>query len=370
MEITMTSQSSRQQQLTVPSSGQMYAAVAGRDATRDGQFFYGVITTGVFCKPSCAARLANRENMRFFADTESATAAGFRPCKRCSPDNLQRDTENLVKIARYIEKHADDRLTLADLSKKSGLSPSRFQKVFKAAFGVSPKEYQDAARLGRLKDALKDGDDVTGAIFSAGFGSTSRVYGEAARNMGMTPASYRAGGKGETIYYACRNTELGPLMMAATQRGVCFAQFGDGPSPLLLQLQSEFPQARLQESPAKEGLQLDTWITALDDYLQQNAPRPDLPLDLRGTSFQLKVWRFLLSVKEGDVISYGELATGIGKPTSVRAAASACGANRVGVLVPCHRVLRGNGELGGYRWGVERKRTLLDLERDRQAQNR
>jgi AraC family transcriptional regulator of adaptative response/methylated-DNA-[protein]-cysteine methyltransferase len=303
--------------------------------------------------------------MRFFTDASSASRAGFRPCKRCRPDNLQRDLERLVSIARFIEAHADERLTLADLSTKAKLSPSRLQKAFKAAFGVSPKQYQDAARLERLKTALKEGDDVTGAIFSAGFGSTSRVYGEAARNMGMTPAVYRAGGEGETIFYACRDTALGLVMMAATGRGVCFAQFGDSVGSLLEQLQNEFPNADLSPSPGQEGPGLDAWIDALDDHLSRHAPRPDLPLDLRGTSFQLRVWRFLLGVDEGDVLSYGELAEGIGKPKAVRAVASACGANSVGVLVPCHRVLRGNGGIGGYRWGVERKRTLLDLERSR-----
>ena len=363
----MTSPNATQSQLTVPSGEQMYSAIANRDSSYDGHFYYGVVTTGVFCKPSCAARLANRENIRYFSDPESAVAAGFRPCKRCRPDDLQRDVDELVAIARYIETHADDRLTLASLSAKADLSPSRFQKKFKAAFGVSPKEYQDAARLDSFKNALKDGDNVTGAIFSAGFGSTSRVYGEAARNMGMTPAAYRAGGEGEKICYAYRETALGPMMMAATARGVCFAQFGEGLEALLDQLRSEFPQAELAESAAQNGPELDGWIDSLDEHLGQNAPRPDLPLDLRGTAFQLKVWRFLLSVDDGEVLSYGELAKGIGKPKAVRAAASACGANRVGVLVPCHRVLRGNGELGGYRWGVERKRTLLDMERRNRA---
>jgi AraC family transcriptional regulator of adaptative response/methylated-DNA-[protein]-cysteine methyltransferase len=363
----MTSQKTEQMQMTVPSNKQMYAAIADRDSSWDGRFCYGVVTTGVVCEPSCASRLARKENVRFFSDIDLAIDAGFRPCRRCKPDQLGRDVENLVTIARHIETHADERLTLADLSKQANLSPSRFQRNFKKAFGVSPKEYQDAARLGRLKSALKEGDKVTGAILSAGFGSTSRVYGEAARNMGMTPVAYRAGGAGETIFYAYRETTLGPMMMAATKRGVCFAQFGDEFDMLLNQLQKEFPNAELVASPSQEGPELDAWITALDEHLKHNAPRPDLPLDLRGTSFQLKVWRFLLSVREGDVLSYGELAGKINKPKAVRAVASACGANRIGVLVPCHRVLRGNGELGGYRWGIERKRTLLDMERQARA---
>ena len=356
-----------QQQITVPTPEQMHAAIRARDAAWDGRFFFGVVTTGVYCRPSCPARPAKPENIRFFEDDASATAAGFRPCKKCRPDEFGKDVEKLIGIARYIEAHADERLTLAQLASKAELSPSRFQKVFKATFGVSPKSYQDAARLELLKDALKDGDDVAGAIFGAGFGSTSRVYGEAARSMGMTPAAYRAGGKGERIFFAYRDSAMGPLLMAATARGVCFAQFGDDKDALLEQLASEFPGAEIEASPAQDAPALDQWIEALDRHLKDDAPRPDLPLDLRGTAFQLKVWRFLLSVGEGDVVSYGELARGIGKPKAVRAAASACGANKVGVLVPCHRVLRGNGEIGGYRWGVERKRTLLDLERRNRA---
>ena len=278
--------------------------------------------------------------------------------------------KNLAQIGRYIVEHADERLTLKELAERAHLSPSRFQKAFAATYGVTPKAFQDAVRLGNFKGALKRGDDVTDAIFAAGFGSTSRVYGEAARNIGMTPAAYRAGGKGETIVYACRESTLGPLMMAATERGVCFAQFGESCASLLDQLKREFPEAELSASPAADGQALSDWIEALDRFLAQRAPRPDLPLDLRGTAFQLKVWRFLLSLEVGDVVSYGEVATGIGAPKSVRAAASACGANRVGVLVPCHRVLRGNGELGGYRWGAARKRALLDIERRDRASTR
>jgi AraC family transcriptional regulator of adaptative response/methylated-DNA-[protein]-cysteine methyltransferase len=273
----------------------------------------------------------------------------------------------LVEIAEYIGTHADERLTLAGLAKQTGLSPSRFQRVFKAAFGVSPKAYQDAVRMKRFKAALKEGDDVTGAIFAAGFGSISRVYGDEMRNIGMTPKAYQSGGAGENIAYAYRDTALGPMIMAATERGVCFAHFGENRETLLEQLRAEFPKAKLATSPAQDAPELDAWIEALDANISQGAPRPDLPLDLRGTAFQIKVWRFLLSVREGDVISYGELAAGIKKPKAVRAVASACAANRIGVLVPCHRVLRGDGGLGGYRWGLERKRALLDAERSRKS---
>ena len=273
----------------------------------------------------------------------------------------------LVAIANYIEAHAEERLTLDGLAKQVALSPSRFQRVFKAAFGVSPKAYQDAVRMQRFKAALQEGDDITGAIFSAGFGSISRVYGERARNIGMTPKAYRAGGAGETIAYASRNTALGIALMGATERGVCFVQFGKDLETLLEQLRGEFPNAELIASDAQAAPALDAWVEALDAHLGHGAPRPDLPLDLRGTAFQMKVWRFLLSVREGEVISYGELASQIEAPRAARAVASACAANRIAVLVPCHRVLRGDGNLGGYRWGLKRKRALLDAERSRKA---
>lgn len=279
------------------------------------------------------------------------------------PSEPEAALTRLADTARFIEAHAEERLTLRELADRVGLSPSHLQRVFKAAFGVSPKAYQDGVRMKRLKAALKEGDDVTGAIFSAGFGSLSRVYGERVRNIGMTPRAYRSGGAGETIAYACRDTALGALLMAATERGVCFVQFGVDPDALLGQLRGEFPNAALIASDAQETPELDAWITALDAHLADGAPRPDLPLDLRGTAFQMKVWRFLLSVREGEVISYGELARGIERPQAARAVAAACAANRVAVLVPCHRVLRGDGDLGGYRWGLGRKRALLDAER-------
>ena len=354
--------------MTMPSEQEMRTALAVRDKAYDGRFLFAVTTTGVFCRPSCAARRARPENLRFFPDANLAVASGFRPCRRCRPMDTAPGLGALVKVAQYIEAHADERLTLGGLSKQAGLSPSHLQRAFKATFGVSPKVYQDAIRMKGLRLALKDGDDVTGAIFSAGFGSISRVYGEDMRSLGMTPTAYRSRGAGENIAYAFRDTALGPIIMAATVRGVCFVQFGRDLENLLEQLRAEFPKARLIASTAQDAPELDAWIEALDAHINQGAPRPDLPLDMYGTAFQMKVWRFLLSVREGDVISYGDLAARIEKPKAARAVASACAANRIGVLVPCHRVLRANGELGGYRGGVERKRSLLGMERRGPAQ--
>lgn len=278
-----------------------------------------------------------------------------------------RQIDRFVELARYVAAHADENLTLDSLARRVHLSPSRMQRVFKSIFGVSPKKFQQAARGKRFKALLRDGADVTQAIYEAGYGSSSRVYEKGVRNIGMTPKQYRAGGDGESISWACRDTVLGPLLMAATDRGVCFAQFGEDCRSLQAQLQREFPKARLQAYTAEDSPQLDDWIDALNAYIQNRAPRPELPLDLRGTAFQIKVWEFLLGLQDGEVASYTEVAEGIEKPSAVRAAASACAANRIAVLVPCHRILRADGGLGGYRWGLERKRALLDAERARKA---
>lgn len=353
--------------MSMPSEQEMKAAISSRNIAYDGRFVYGVITTGVFCKPSCRARPARPENLRFFPSIESAIMAGYRSCQRCQPIERSQKVERLVTIAQYIKAHADETLTLEKLASLAELSHSHFQRVFKKAFGVSPKSYQDAFRIQRFKQSLKDGNGVTDAIFASGYGSISRVYGETTRNIGMTPKAYRAGGAGEIIAYACRDTALGPMAMAATKKGVCFVQFGEDKEFLLAKLQEEFPKATFTASSAQHTPELDAWIDALNKHVSKGRPRPDLPLDLRGTAFQIKVWRFLLSVREGDVLSYGELAAQIDKPKAIRAVASTCAANRISVLIPCHRVLRGDGSLGGYRWGLERKRALLDAERGRRS---
>jgi AraC family transcriptional regulator, regulatory protein of adaptative response / methylated-DNA-[protein]-cysteine methyltransferase len=270
-------------------------------------------------------------------------------------------------LAKYIETHADEALSLKRLAEQAQLSPAHLQRVFTAILGVSPKAYHDAARMRLLKGALKSGKSVLESINEAGFQSTSRVYGHTTRSLGMTPSIYRTGGAGESVAYAFRNTALGPLLMAATDRGVCFAQFGRDEKALIEQLQAEFPRAAVRESSATQSPELDAWIRALEAHVAGTAPRPNVPLDLRGTAFQIRVWRFLLDVPEGDVLSYSEVASGIGAPKAVRAAATACSANRIAVLVPCHRVLRSDGGLGGYRWGLERKRVLIDHERAKRA---
>lgn len=341
-----------------------FAQVRARDREADGRFVYSVRTTGVYCRPSCAARPARPENIAFFDTPADAEKAGFRACKRCKPDAAgSPGAERMQAIAEHIRAHAEEVLDLPTLATMAGLSPTHFQRAFKAVLGVSPRELQADARLRRFKAELRAGEDVLSATFGAGYGSTSRVYERIDGGLGMTPRAYRDGGRGETLTYAVRVTTLGPLMMAATARGVAFVEFGVDEVALLAALRSEFPNAELHAAAPDAEDPLAAWMTALDAHLSRGAPSPDLPLDLRGTAFQIKVWRFLLSVKPGEVISYTELAAGVGAPRAVRAAASACAANRIGVLIPCHRALRAGGGLGGYRWGLERKRALLDAER-------
>jgi AraC family transcriptional regulator of adaptative response/methylated-DNA-[protein]-cysteine methyltransferase len=343
----------------------LWAKVQARDKQADGAFVYAVRTTGVYCRPSCGAR-PKRTNVAFYATPDAAEADGFRACLRCRPraaSGTDPHTDLMRAMAGYIDARAEESLGLAHLAEQAGMSTFHFQRTFKAIIGVSAKEYQAAARLRGFKDRLRDGDSVLGAAIESGYGSTSRVYEQVDGGLGMTPSAYRAGGAGEIIVYAVRATDLGALMMAATARGVCFVEFGDSDDALKARLAREFPKAALAPAGPETSTALDAWMEALAAHLERGSPRPDLPLDLRGTVFQIKVWRFLMSVKAGDVVSYSELAAGVDAPRAVRAAASACAANRVAVLVPCHRALRADGGLGGYRWGLERKRALLDAER-------
>ena len=334
-------------------------AVRDRDEAYDGRLFFAVVTTGIYCRPSCSSRQANAENLRFFDTAQLALAAGFRACKRCKPDNLVTDNP-MVVVARYIEAHADQRITLSDLAAKFKLSPTHLQKAFSAVFGLSPKAFQNGIRQQRFKSLLREGQSVTDAVYAAGYGSSSRVYDNATAQLGMTPGDYKKGAKGEHISYSCGNTRFGYLMLAATDKGVCFAMFGRDETELLQLLQQEFPLASVERSPG--GDQIDSWYAQIERYLMANQTLPTIPLDLRGSAFQIRVWQFLLSIANGEVVSYRDVAQGIDQPKAFRAAASACAKNRIALLVPCHRVLRGDGGIGGYRWGVETKRDLLEFE--------
>lgn len=343
----------------------MWQALCRRDAGVDRAFRYGVVTTGVYCRPSCPSRRPRRENVRFFGDAAAARSAGFRACRRCRPD--ARDATDPVgrmqALCRHIEAHADRRLSLDQLAREAGLSPSRLQRVFKAAIGVTPRQYLESVRLARFKGALRQGASVTTAIHEAGFGSGSRLYERVDTRLGMTPQQYRARGKGVEISFATASTPLGPAMLGATDRGLCYLQFGDDEAQLLGQLRAEYPQATIERSAAEASAPFAHWVAALAAHLAGQAPRPELPLDIRGTAFQMRVWSFLQSIPGGELRAYAEVAQAIGAPRGARAVAAACAANRIAVLIPCHRVVRGDGALGGYRWGLPRKRALIDLER-------
>ena len=341
-------------------------AVWTRDASKDGEFVYGVVTTGVYCRPSCASRRPLRKNVRFYATPAEAEHDGLRACRRCKPDAPAKRgavDARIRKAAELIAQHADRPLSLKQVASAIGMSAFHFQRTFKAGIGLTPKEFHEAERVRKLKSGLKSGGSVTDAIYDAGFGSSSRVYERVDTRLGMTPLQYRQGGRGLSISHASAKTPLGRLMIGATDRGICFIQFGDSEKALETQLLAEYPEASHAPMPASQAATFDAWMRALGDYLDGHRTALDLPLDVRGTAFQMRVWRYLQSIPYGEVQSYGEVARGIGQPTAVRAVAQACANNTIALAIPCHRVIRGNGELGGYRWGLARKRTLIDRER-------
>jgi AraC family transcriptional regulator of adaptative response/methylated-DNA-[protein]-cysteine methyltransferase len=341
-------------------------AVVKKDRAQDGKFFLGVLTTGVFCRPWCPARTPLRKNVRFYESAAEALRDGLRACLRCRPLDDPRENPNASKIRAlcdYIRDHADEALTLDVLARRARLSRFHLQRTFKTIVGVTPKEYVEACRLGQLKSHLRLHRSVTDAIYEAGFGSSSRVYERVDTRLGMTPGEYRSGGEGVTISYASAATPLGLLMIGATERGLCFVQFGESSERLLKTLRKEYPAANTQEMGSPYQPQFELWMKALAAHIEGFTQAGDLPVDVRGTAFQLKVWRYLQSIPAGDVKSYAEVARGIGQPSAARAVARACASNRVAITIPCHRVVRGDGTLGGYKWGVARKRVLLDRER-------
>lgn len=343
-----------------------WEALEKRDISRDGQFFFGVLTTGVYCRPSCPARKPLRKNVRFYVVPADAEKDGLRPCLRCRPlATLGADpnTERIRRICRYIESHSEEPLKAADLAKKAGLSLYHFQRSFKAIAGVTPRQYVEAARLKNLKGSLRTSKDVTEAVYDAGYGSSSRVYERADTRLGMTPNQYRQGGRNVAITCVTANSPVGLMMVGATDRGLCFVQFGEKKEDLEAQLRREYPAAKVEAMQEPYPPEFQKWMDALARHLEGAQPRLDLPLDIRATAFQMRVWNYLQSIPYGEVQSYGEVASGIGQPTATRAVARACASNTVAVVIPCHRVIRGTGELGGYRWGLPRKRALIDRER-------
>ena len=335
-------------------------AVLARDAAHDGQFVFAVSSTGVYCRPSCPARRPRRENVRFFAHPEQAEKAGFRACLRCRPRAITGNPQSdfAKQVCRYIEQHLDEPTTLAQLGKAFGQSPFHLQRRFKAAVGISPRQYADSCRLQLLKRNLQAGDNVTRAMYDAGYGSSSRLYEKTSSQLGMTPDRYRRGAFAQTLRYAVADSPLGRMLIAATDRGICAIQFGRTDGELIEGLRREFPFAVRK---ADDG-RLKAWSEAVLSRMSGRELNTSLPLDIRATAFQRRVWTYLQSIPFGTTRSYADVAKAIGEPKAYRAVARACATNPVAVAIPCHRVVREDGSLSGYRWGVERKKKLLDLE--------
>jgi len=337
-----------------------WEAVRSREATADGSFVYAVATTGVYCRPSCSARPARRENVSFHRTAADAEAAGFRACKRCRPDGRSPGAmraEAVARACRLIDE-AEEPPSLDDLAAAAGISRFYFHRLFKEIVGVTPKGYAAARRRARVQNALREAPNVTAAIYGAGYNASSRFYENVETKLGMTPSAYRRGGQDSVIRFAVGECSLGSILVAATDRGVCAIQLGDDPDALVRDLQDRFPKARLiGADPDFEQL-----VAQVIGFVEAPAQGLDLPLDVRGTAFQQRVWQALREIPAGSTASYAEIARRIGQPTAVRAVAQACASNAIAVAIPCHRVMRNDGALSGYRWGVERKRALLEME--------
>jgi AraC family transcriptional regulator of adaptative response/methylated-DNA-[protein]-cysteine methyltransferase len=344
-----------------------WAAVVARDREADGKFYYSVKTTGVYCRPSCGSRLAKPENVRFHATCAEAEQAGFRPCKRCKPDQLplvEQHAKKVTEICRFIEG-AEEVPSLAVLASKVGLSVYHFHRVFKAITGLTPRAYAAAHRVRRVRSELTRSNTVTEAVFAAGFNSSGRFYETSNQMLGMTPRDYRTGGANTDIRFAVGECSLGSILVARSDRGVCAIFLGDDPEVLVRDLEDRFPRANLIGGDTE----FEQLVAKVVGFVEAPALGLDLPLDVRGTAFQQRVWQALREIPSGSTASYAQIAQRIGAPKSVRAGAQACAANTLAVAIPCHRVVSNDGALAGYRWGVKRKRALLEREAKARALN-
>jgi len=351
----------------VMNNPEMWNAVMARDASRDGSFVFAVRSTGIYCRPSCPARRPRREQVKFFQVPEAAEQEGFRACKRCKPQRAKSDDPkiDLVRhICHAIDEHDEEPQTLQTLSADIGVSAHHLQRTFKEVMGISPRQYADSQRLKQFKANVKGGASVTDAMYDAGYGSSRGLYEKSSAQLGMTPATYGRGGKGMRIVYTIADSPLGRLLVAATERGVCAVALGDSDSELTAKLFAEYPQASIDSRDTKISPSLNVWLSKVLDNLNGKTSRIDLPLDIQATAFQWRVWEELRRIPFGATRSYQEIAQAIGKPKAVRAVARACASNHAALVIPCHRVIREDKSLGGYRWGLERKKRLLALERN------
>ena len=343
------------------SQDEFWTAVLSKDRSFDGQFVFAVSSTHIYCRPSCPSRRPKRENVSFFALPAAAENAGFRACLRCHPGDVQTkdpQVEMVQRVCRLIENSEDEPVTLDSLSEQVGVSSFHLQRTFKSIMGMSPSDYAETRRVNKFKQGVQAGEKVTTAIYDAGFGSSSRLYELASSQLGMTPATYGKGGRGAVIRYAIADSSLGRLLVASTDKGVCSVRLGDSDDALTTELKHEFSAAEilLDESRLRQAL------TAVLDHLNDRTPRIDLPLDIRATAFQRQVWEQLQKIPAGETYSYSQVAKGIGQEKAVRAVARACATNPVALVIPCHRVIREDKSLGGYRWGLDRKKKLLERE--------
>ena len=342
-----------------------WAAVQGRDNELQPAFFYGVLTTGIYCRPACGARTPLRKDIRFYDTTAQAEADGLRACQRCKPKQPAEPAAAIVgvrRVCKLLKAHTGPSLSVAQLAKEAALSTAHFARTFRLLTGVTPKQYADRLRLARLKSGLQKGDTVTANLHAHGFSSGSRLYERSDAMLGMTPAQYSKGGAGVTIHYTTVRSPLGRMLLAATERGLCSIQFGETDEALRTLLAAEYPRANLLPVAKPHHPHLVLWIEALHRYLAGEETSLALPVDVRATAFELRVWNFLQTIPYGQTRSYSQVAAELGSPQAVRAVASACARNHVALLIPCHRVLRSDGSLGGFRWGLERKRSLLAME--------
>lgn len=335
-------------------------AVQRRDRQFDGTFVYAVRTTGIYCRPSCTSRRPNPENVAYFDGPQLAERAGFRACLRCQPGLASSEPllARIAEVCRYLEEPRENLPSLRELGVRFAISPHHLQRQFTRIVGVSPREYADSHRRARLKSQLRGGDSVTDALYNAGYGSSSGFYGQAAAALGMKPVTYRKGGESMSIVYTIAPCRLGYLLVGATERGVCTISLGDGEAALITGLGAEFPGARLERQEGAFG----SWMAALLASIDGQRVDLDLPLDIRATVFQRKVWEALRAIPHGSTRSYSQIAEAIGQPTAARAVAGACASNPVALAIPCHRVVREGGACSGYRWGTARKEALLDRE--------
>lgn len=338
-----------------------WRAMMARDERFNGAFVYGVRSTGIYCRPTCGARRPRRKQVAFFPTPAAAERSGFRACRRCTPETTtEHDTHLLLvqRVCAYIETRLGESISLSDLSEHAGLSSAHLQRTFKRIMGISPRQYLKARRMATFKSEVREGRSVTAAMYEAGFGSSSRLYEDSSRELGMTPATYRRGGRGMSVAYTIVDSPLGRLLVAATEAGVCSVCLGDSDAALVAALREDYPAAQI----TLEERDLGRTVSAILEHLDGQRPHLDLPIDVQATAFQRLVWEELRSIPSGATRSYQDIAAAIGRPTAARAVGRACATNRVSLLIPCHRAVGAHGNLTGYRWGIERKRALLARE--------